>query len=112
MAIYFDGRKDETITKEIVAGKSVRKSVLEELISIVEEPGSKYFSHVTPINRTGKEIITSLVQYCEEKTVGLKTLKAIGCDGTATNTATSNGVITLFENKIQQQLPATTTTFE
>lgn len=106
LAIYFDGRKDETITKEIVAGKSVRKSLKEEHISIVEEPGSKYFGHVTPINGTGKEIVTSLVKYCEEKTVDLKKLKAIGCDGTAANTGTSNGVITLFENKIQQPLQA------
>lgn len=43
-------------------------------------------------------------QYYEEKTVDLKTLKAIGCDDTATNTGTSNGVITLFENKLQQPL--------
>lgn len=41
LAIYFDNRKDETITKEIVAGKNVRKSVLEELISIFEEPVKK-----------------------------------------------------------------------
>lgn len=104
LAIYFDGRKDETITKEISTGKSVRKSVLEEHISIVEEPGSKYFGHVTPINGTVKEIVTSLIQYCEEKTVDMKTLKAIDCDGTATNTGSSNGVITLLENKIQQPL--------
>lgn len=61
LAIYFDGRKDETITNKIVAGKSVRKSVLEEHISIVEEPGSKYFGHVTPINGTGKEIVKNTI---------------------------------------------------
>lgn len=47
LAIYFDGRKDETITKEIIAGKSVRKSVLEELISIVEEPVTRFFNNIS-----------------------------------------------------------------
>lgn len=41
-----------------------------------------------------------------ESSIDLKTIKAIGCDGTATNTGTYNGVITLFEKSIQHPLQA------
>ena len=62
MALYFDERGD-TITKEVVNVKSVRKSVLEEHISLVEEPDSKYFGHVTPVNGTVKEIVASVLKF-------------------------------------------------
>lgn len=63
---------------------------MEEHITIVEEPGSKYFG---PGKGTGKVIVTSLVKYYEEQTDNLKKLKAIGCEGMATNTGTVNPLI-------------------
>lgn len=85
MALYFDGR-DDTITKEVVNVKSVRKSVQEEHISLVEEPDSNYFGHVTPVNGIGNEIVTSILKFMKESSVDGKIFKAIGCDCTATNT--------------------------
>ena len=43
IVLYFDGRKDQTKTKK-VSGNS-KEIVQEEHISLVEEPGSKYFGH-------------------------------------------------------------------
>lgn len=102
IALYFDGRKDETITKEIVRGKSVRKTVQEEHISLVEEPGSTYFGHVTPKSGSGKDIVASILNHMKEACIDKKTIKALGCDGTATNTGVSNGAIVIFERALKQ----------
>lgn len=42
----------------------------------------------------------------KESSIDGKNIKAIGCDGTATNTGTSNGVIRLFEKSFHHPLQA------
>src|SRR6218665_2078978 len=47
--IFFYGRKDQTLTHILgVDNKYHRKTIKEDYISIVAEPGSSYFSHTTP----------------------------------------------------------------
>ncbi|CAG9838594.1 unnamed protein product [Diabrotica balteata] len=77
IALYFDGRKDETIIKEIVRGKSVCKTIQEEHISLVEEPVSAYFGHVTPNSGSGKDIVFLILSYMSDNSK----IKALGCDG-------------------------------
>lgn len=101
IALYFDGRKDETIIKENVRGKSVRKTIQEEHISLVEEPGSTYFGHVTPDSGSGKDIVSSILKHMKCNCIDETTIKALGCDGTSTNTGVSNGSIVLFESALK-----------
>lgn len=101
IALYFDGRKDETITKENISGKSVRKTIQEEHISLVEEPGSAYFGHVTPNSGSGKDIVSSILKYMRDNSIDSTTIKALGCDGTATNTGVLNGAVLLFERELK-----------
>ena len=106
IALYFDGQKDETISKEIGRGKSVRKTIQEEHISLVEEPDSTYLGHVTPDSGSGKDIVSSILKFMKENCIDEKTIKALGCDGTATNTGASNGSISLFENALKHPVQA------
>src|SRR6218665_587910 len=47
--VFFDGQKDQTLTQVLgVDNKYHRKTLTEEHLSIVSEPGSSYFSHTTP----------------------------------------------------------------
>ena len=46
LGIYFDGRKDKTITQEMVDGTSHRRVIVEEHVSLVLEPGSNYIGHI------------------------------------------------------------------
>ena len=46
--LYFDGRKDTALVIDKNKGKNVRKSIKEEHIVLVQEPGSKYLGHVVP----------------------------------------------------------------
>ena len=49
LGLYFDGKKDRTMVQEKMAdGKLHRQITSEEHISIVFEPGSSYFTHVSP----------------------------------------------------------------
>src|SRR6218665_4128982 len=56
--IFFDGRKDQTLTQVLgVDNKYMyhRKTLMEEHISIVSEPGSSYFSYTTPQSGSSKD---------------------------------------------------------
>ena len=54
LGLFFDGRKDSTIIYDRNTKK--RKRVVEEHISILSEPGSKYLGHVTPESGTACHI--------------------------------------------------------
>jgi len=60
--VFFAGRKDQTLTQVLgVDNKYHRKTLTEEHISIVAEPGSSYFSHTTPQSGSSEDITESLV---------------------------------------------------
>ncbi|GBP95516.1 hypothetical protein EVAR_70524_1 [Eumeta japonica] len=77
-ALYFDGRKDKTLKIVKKGTKRYKQVVIEEHVSVIKEPESIY--------------------------VGTVDLLAIGCDGTVTNTGKFNGVIRLFERRLQRPL--------
>lgn len=97
-AFYFDGRKDETI--KIVAGR--RKKVVEDHISLIQEPGSYYLGHCTIDTGHAKAIVDSIKNVFTEKNVSLDNLKAIGSDGTNVNVGHSGGAIRLFELELNR----------
>lgn len=103
--LYFDGRKDSTITliKEC-DGKFHRKLTTEEHISIISEPGSIYFGHITPIAGSSKVIAAELIAYLSKKNVDLGGIKAVGCDGTVANTGNRGGIIRLLEVALNKPL--------
>ena len=75
--------------------KSYRRKVKEEHISITSEPNSNYAGHIIPQEGTAKGISNSIG-------VGFSILKmfhwsAIGCDVTATNIGSKNGIIKIIE---------------
>ncbi|GBN56982.1 hypothetical protein AVEN_233685-1 [Araneus ventricosus] len=45
--LYFDGRKDNTVVKIVKGEKYCRNIIKEELVTIVQEPKSKYIGHIT-----------------------------------------------------------------
>src|SRR6218665_1186670 len=90
--IFFDGRKDHTLTQVLgVGNKYHRKTLTEEHISIVAEPGSSYFSHTTPQSGSSKDITESLVASLKEQNVKTQNMKVVGCDGTKCEHGTHRG---------------------
>lgn len=94
--LFFDGRKDKTISQCMRGNKLYRNTSIEEQIVLVSEPGSKYIGHVTPQSGSASDIKQSIVKFLEEK-VEFSQLNAIGCDGTVVNSGNKNGAIRMIE---------------
>lgn len=102
-AIYFDGRKDRTLVQHKEENISSRKTVIEEHIVLVSEPGSKYFGHISVSPGTAKNISESIFNFLQQN-MDLADLVAIGSDGTAVNTGVHNGIIRCLETKMGRPL--------
>lgn len=98
--LYFDGRKDLTLIEEIVDTKRYTRKVKEEHLSLIEEPGSHYITHLSPSFGTGKQISLTIIEYFEGIARDLSQLLAIGCDGAYVNTGWKSGVIRCMELKL------------
>ena len=44
-SLYFDGRKDQTITQKLISGRMHERTVVEEHITLIKEPQSEYIGH-------------------------------------------------------------------
>jgi hypothetical protein len=102
--LYFDGRKDKTLRQEEAGGKLHRRSVVEEHVSLIQEPGSLYLGHVTPVRGSADSVKRSILDFFEAKHINVQNLAAIGCDGTAVNTGRKGGIIRLLEEHIKRPL--------
>lgn len=64
--VYFDGRKDKTKIRLKKNNKYYMKEVSEEHITLLQEPGERYLTHLTPdsgsSNDLSKEIYEFLIQ--------------------------------------------------
>lgn len=65
-AIYYDGRKDQTLAIEEKVGRSHRRTLDEEHISLVQETGSVFLGHVTPSLGSAKDQLQSIVDFLEK----------------------------------------------
>ena len=74
-----------------VGNKYHRKTLTEEHISIVSEPGSSYFSHTTPQSGSSKDITESLVASLKKLNAKTQNIKVVGCYGTNVNTGHTAG---------------------
>lgn len=99
--ISFDGKKEETLKKK-VAGKDIK--VVEEHVTILKEPDSKFIGYATPTEGTGVGIQKSIVNFLIDHDYNMDHLVAISCDGTATNTGYRNGVIAFMERSLNRPL--------
>jgi hypothetical protein len=66
-SLYFDGRKDHTIKNTLKGSKWYRQKAVEEHISLIEEPGSKYIGHVTPKSGSAQDVKNSLLNYLKDR---------------------------------------------
>lgn len=100
--LYFDGRKDRTLSLE----DNRRKVITEEHLSLVKEPGSEYIGHVSVNSGRAQIIAQHIVSFlsCADNDIDLTKLVAIGCDGTCVNTGVRGGVIRHMELILRRPL--------
>ena len=73
--------------------KRTRREVIEEHVTVLAEPESRYLGHFLPSSGTAKNIANSLIEFCKDKQIDISKIQAIGCDGTNTNVGWKTGVI-------------------
>lgn len=95
--ISFDGKKERTLkTRNVI--------VIEEHITILKEPNSKFIGYATPSEGSAKGIQTAVVDFLQQNNYNLDNLVAISCDGTVVNTGYKGGAITYFESYLRRPL--------
>lgn len=90
-ALYSDGRKDKTLVNRKRDGKYYIEHIVEEHISLIKEPDSKYLGYITPTAGTAKCIEKEIINFFLTENVSLDHLTAIGCDGTNVNVGKLGG---------------------
>ena len=63
ISLYFDGRKDRALLMEESGTKKIRREVIEEHVTVLAEPGSRYLGHFAPSSGTAKYIAKSLIEF-------------------------------------------------
>ena len=105
VTVYFDGRKDKTVTQLLGDDRKYHKQIIsEEHITMVVEPKGTYFNHTTPNSGSSKDITDSIVTSLKEKDVNTEKVQAVECDGTNVNTGQKAGVIRRFEESFNHPL--------
>ena len=103
--LYFDGQKDKTLIQAIETDGSKRqRTTRQEHFSIVVEPDSTYFDHVTPSSGSAINISEEIMDCMQEKHADVTTIAAIGYDSTSVNTGSSGGVIRMIEKSLRKPL--------
>ena len=103
--LYFDSRKDKALIQVTkLDGKRHQQTIREEHISIVNEPESKYFDHVTPGSGKAKDIASEILSLLNKTSVDTKQIVAIVCDSTAVNTGIKRGVVRLLEKLFKKPI--------
>lgn len=100
--LYFDGRKDRTLSLVKVGGIAKKQVTNDEHITLLEEPGSHYLSHFTPPCGTAVAIKSGIFDFFIDNDVSLENLVAVGCDATVVNTGQIGGVVHLIESELQR----------
>ena len=95
--MYFDGRKDKTLVNRNEGRKYYRKTVIEEHISLIQEPESVYLNHISPPKSSAKKTAEFIAEFIATTKIDVEKLIAIGCDGTNVNTGRIGGVMRLLE---------------
>ncbi|CAH1103736.1 unnamed protein product [Psylliodes chrysocephalus] len=96
-ALYFDGRKDTSLTHFKKGDKYYYSTITEEHISLVKEPGSIYLGQLAVSAGSAVVIKDTILDFFNRKEISIKSLIAVGCDGTIVNTETNAGLIRLLE---------------
>ena len=94
--MYFDGKKDATLTRVEKGGKLFKKTKIEDHYVILEEPGNIYLGHKVPISGHGISIGFALFRFLKSKGWDLE-ICAVGTDGCNVSVGMNEGAIVYLE---------------
>ncbi|GBM75087.1 hypothetical protein AVEN_218336-1 [Araneus ventricosus] len=80
------------------------QSILEDPISLIMEPDSKFLGYIAPTAGTSKCIEQTITDFFLESKISLESLVAVGCDGTNLKVGKYGDVINLLEKRLDKSL--------
>ena len=102
-SIYFDGKKDSTLTNIQKGDKIYTKTIIEDHYVILEEPGSAYFGHEVPYTGHGISIGLKLFRFLKSKGC-TGSISVVGADGCNVNVGNKEGAIVYLEKLLGRPL--------
>lgn len=105
VAFSFDGKKDNSLTREKIDGKFHQNMVKEPHLVILKEPDAELLGYVnlgTEENAKAKH--RKLNEFFSNKGLSIEQLIGICSDGEPANTGADNGVLRLFEKQLNRPL--------
>ena len=102
-ALYFDGKKDATITRVQKGDKFYTITVIEDHYVILEEPGSAYLGHEVPYSGHGISLGLTMFRFCKSKGWDA-TLMVAGVDGCNVNVGNEEGALAYLEKLLGKPL--------
>ena len=102
-SLYFDERKDQTLINE-KRDTYHKRSINEEQITIISEPGNNYLGQDLVAQGTSKCISKAIWDFFENNECSTDSIQAFGCDGTAVNIGTNEGINQLLEIELGRPL--------
>lgn len=96
--LSFDGRRDDTLTiiHDQETNTNHRRILRKEHISLIKELGSFFIGFITVTSEDAKTIAENIFNSLNTIQAPIKSLRAIGSDGTVVSTGLSGGIITLL----------------
>lgn len=105
IAFSFDGRKDESLSRELIEERYHTSIVKEPHLVVLSEPNSKFIGFVNLGNtETAVHKFEKLNEFFTAKGLSLDQLIGICSDGEPANTGVEGGVIRLFEKHMNRPL--------
>ena len=94
--IYFDGKKDLTLTKVLKDGKPYQKKVIEDHYVMIGEPDNIYLGHEVPYSGHGISLGLRIFRSLKEKNLAAR-MRVAGADGCNVNVGNNEGALVYLE---------------
>ena len=102
-SLYFDGKKDATLTRQQKGDKFYTKTVIEDHYVMLEEPGSAFLGHEVPYSGHGISIGLKTFRFMKSKGWDVS-LVVVGADGCNVNVGHNEGAIVYLEKLLGRPL--------
>ena len=97
-SLYFDGKKDQTLTQTQVNGSMHKGKIVEKHRTLLYKPKSQYVVRFTEVTGSSHLLVNSILDYSVSNEINFADVIAVRSDKTAVNTGRKEGVKMLLND--------------
>lgn len=103
-AFSFDSRSDTTLAPVMIEGRQHPRNVKETHYVVLRQPNSVYLGHFASEHGTSSRKATTIMNFFNDKNIGLTQLFGICSDGEPVNAGRKDGILRNFELRLNKPL--------